>query len=310
MLKISIRELSSDYANDLINVGFQHATELHPTLINKSLQSAGLLPRATKLVAYSIEKKQAIGFLCLNEDNGLINSIKFVFVDPKFRRMGVASKMVNYCLNIARKRGVKKIFLDVEGMNNQLINLYASLGFHVIGTKLSGQGYISDFSRLRIITHTMKGQGYIANFILKESGQLIALPLNQENNKKLFFDIYQPCMGKELIDFFELNPDNIINGYSQIWSNFCFKDVFINKANNAYALIFNRPFFSDATVELNSVSPEITPLILNDLVRLLDKRGIVYVNVILFNVNNESCYQWFKEKKFRLLHFTTMGISL
>ncbi len=309
--KIIFTELASENANDLIRAGFPFGDrELCPPLSQRLLQSTGSVSPSTKLVAYHNEEKRAIGFLCLNEDNALINSIKFVFVDPRFRRMGLASRMVTYGLRLAKEKGAKKVFLDVEGMNSNVINMYADLGFQKVGTKLVGQGFITELSRLKVITSTLKGQGYIAKFTSKESGQLIALPLNSKRNRKLLFNIYQSCMGQRLTDFFKLNVDNIINGYSQIWSHFCLRDAFTNKETNSYVLIFNHPFFSNASIELNSLSPTNIPLILNDLVKLLDKRGIAYAHITMFNITDDKCLQWFKEKGFRLSHFTTMGISL
>ena len=117
-------------------------------------------------------------------------------------------------------------------------------------------------------------------------------------------------MDKRLLTFFELNPDNIMNGYSQIWKHFCFRDLFINNLADSYALIFNRPFFSNASVEVNSLSLTNIPLLLDDVVRVLDNKGMAYAHITLFNVCDSACQRWFIDKGFKFFRFSTMGITL
>jgi ribosomal protein S18 acetylase RimI-like enzyme len=306
-----IKELTPEYANDLINTGFAFGIgELYPPLSFSFLQAAGLIPRVTRLVAFHTEEKRAIGFLCLIEENDSVFSIKFVFVNPKFRRLGIASLLFNFALNLAKHRGARQVYLDVEDWNSNAAKLYEQLGFQNIGTKMAGQGFLTNNARLRVVKHTLKGQGYFTNFSHKETGQLIRLKLDSEKNKKLLFNIYQSCMRKRFLTFFKLNPENIINGYSQMWRRFCFRDVFVNSPANSYALIFNRPLFSNASLEVNSLSQANIPFILDDLVKILDEKGIAYAHITLFNVCDPACQRWFKDKGFKLFRFFTMGITL
>jgi GNAT superfamily N-acetyltransferase len=308
---LAIKELTPEYANDLVSAGFPFdIKELYPSLSQKLLHAAGLIPRINRLVAYHIEEKHAVGFLCLVEDNISVYSIKFVFVNPKFRKMGVASTLFNFALRLAKNRGARKVYLDVEDWNVNAAKLYERLGFKIIGTKMAGQGHLTNNSRLRVVTSTLMGHGYFTNFTFKKTGQLIRTKTDSKKNKTLLFNIYQSCMGKGLLTFFELNPDNIINGYSQIWKNFCFRDIFLNNSANSYALIFNRPFFSNATVEVNSISQANIPFILDDLVKILDDKGMVYAHITLFNIFDLECQSWFKDKGFKIFHFSTMGMTL
>jgi ribosomal protein S18 acetylase RimI-like enzyme len=306
-----IKELTPEYANDFINAGFEFGRgELYPPLSFSLLQAARLIPRVTRLVAFNTEEKLAVGFLCLIEENASVYSIKFVFVNPKFRKKGVASILFNFALNLAKHRGARKVYLDVEDWNSNAAKLYEKLGFQIIGTKIAGQGFLRNNARLRVITQTLMGRGYFTNFSYKGTDRLIRLKTDSEESKKLLFNIYQRCMSKRFLTFFELNPDNIMNGYSQMWRHFCFRDKYLNSPANSYALIFNRPFYSNAAIEVNSLSSENIPLILDELVKILGDKGIAYTHITLFNVCDSACQRWFNDKGFKLFRFSTMGITL
>ncbi len=117
-------------------------------------------------------------------------------------------------------------------------------------------------------------------------------------------------MNQKLIDFFELDADNVMNGYSRFCQPFFLKDVFINELGNSYALIFNRPFFSNATVELGGTSNEAIPSLMDELFKILHKRGMSYVCMTVFNTSDPTYSRWFKEKHFQVFNFTMMGINL
>ena len=120
--KIVIKALAHDDANDLISAGFPFGNEpLNQPRIYRFLQAARFFPHTTKLVAYNVEEKRAIGFLCLVENTTSIYSIKFVFTDPRFRKMGVATRLLNFALLLAKKRGAKKVHLDVVSMDTPVI---------------------------------------------------------------------------------------------------------------------------------------------------------------------------------------------
>lgn len=307
--KLVIRETTPKDANDLFSVGFPFGySELNPPLSNGFLQAIRLVPRATRLVAYHTEEKRAIGTLCLIEDNASLYNIKFVFVDPRFRKLGVASQLFNFALLLAKERDAKKVFLDVE-LTNTALSLYKQLGFEILGSKFVAQGYLSKFARLRAITSALKGQGYLSKFSFNKerARHLIAMQTSSKSGKELLFDVYQRCLDQKLIDFFELDANNFMNGYFQMQRLFFLRDAFIDDSANSFALVLNRPFFSDATVELCSVSDAVTPSFLEELFKILDKRGMSFASITLLNVNDAGCLRWFKEKGFKTFQFLIMG---
>lgn len=62
-------------------------------------------------------------------------------IDPNFRRRGFGSKLLMAALSVLKKRGVRRVFLEVREGNLPAINLYSKLGFSVCGKR---KGYYSD----------------------------------------------------------------------------------------------------------------------------------------------------------------------
>ncbi len=64
-----------------------------------------------------------------------------IAIDPSYRRLGLGSKFVDYLVNQAEKKQVKKIFLDVRKSNVAAIALYEKFNFSKIGIR---KKYYSD----------------------------------------------------------------------------------------------------------------------------------------------------------------------
>ena len=173
---------------------------------------------------------------------------------------------------------------------------------------MMGQGFISRFPRFRMIGCTMMGQGYISRLIPKKKKELVTLNLSSKRNKDLLFKIYQSCINQKWKDFFNATPYNFINGYLHDYHSFFFRDVFVNNQLNSFILFFNRPFFSNATVEMYTASNFVFS-ILDELIETLNKRGISYINIKLFNFNSDFS-SWSKEKGLEMLRFVNMGKTL
>ena len=66
-----------------------------------------------KIVAFAV--------VSVSFDEGYLHLIA---VDSYFRKQGIATKLLNHCEQLAKKRGVCKIILDVRISNNSAIKLY------------------------------------------------------------------------------------------------------------------------------------------------------------------------------------------
>ncbi|SHH32172.1 GNAT family N-acetyltransferase [Thermosipho atlanticus] len=62
--------------------------------------------------------------------------IQNISVDKRFRGQGLGTKLLEYCIRVAKKEGYKEIYLDVE-KSNRAKNLYLRKGFKIIDEKRS-----------------------------------------------------------------------------------------------------------------------------------------------------------------------------
>ena len=60
--------------------------------------------------------------------NGDLDSIA---IDPKYRKLGIGSQLVNYTIERFKKMGLKKVFLEVRTTNKKAISFFKKLGFEI-----------------------------------------------------------------------------------------------------------------------------------------------------------------------------------
>lgn len=95
--------------------------------------------RAVYLAAVD-EKGQAIGYIGMWDILGE-GHITDIAVHPKFRRKGIAAKLLNEIIHCAKKRNIKSLTLEVRKSNIPAISLYKKYGFVEYGTR---KGYYQD----------------------------------------------------------------------------------------------------------------------------------------------------------------------
>jgi predicted GNAT family N-acyltransferase len=308
--KIVITELTHEFAVNLRRHSyFTSSNVLNLDLRNRLCQIIKMLPRATKLVAYETEKKCSIGFLCLEENTDWLYSIKYVFVDPKYRKMGVATRLLNYAMTLAKAKGAKKVNLNVY-KGSMAIELYRRLGFTVIGHTLLGQGYLLQGAPFRVMRRIIVGQGFLTKLAEGKKGCLFELSTSSRRNREMLFCIYERCMSKKWTNFFEIDSDNLMNGARHVWRPPFFKDALVNKSADSFVLIFNRPLSYKATVELYLTSDVEIQSVLEDVLRILVKRGVSLAQITLFNSSEKIALSWFQEKEMKTFQFVAMGKTI
>ena len=92
-------------------------------------------------------------------------------------------------------------------------------------------------------------------------------------------------MGVRWIDFFEITPQNILNGFAQDFQRPCLKAAFINDFVDSFALVSYIPPFSKVTIEVCAVSDGCITSLLQGLFRILHQKGILYAKMTLLNIN-------------------------
>lgn len=278
---------------NLIDSGFPFSNiAFNYSLKDQIFRAVNLSPHQLSLVAFHAGKKRAIGFLSLVVHTQTLYSVRYIFTDPNFRRMGVASRLINYALILAKKRHAKKVFLTTDRISDAT-RLYQKLGFKKI-----------------IEASVLKAEGCASIIPSKTKGQLIRLQTRSYKNKNLLFKIYQQSMGQDWIDFFETNRDNLLNGHSQDFQNFFSKTVFTNDSKDFFAIVFSLPLLRTATAELYSISDALFPKMLEALMKNLLDRGITYVKLLLFNINDSTCFNFLEENQFYPYQGIYMGRSL
>ena len=309
--KVIIKKLTRKHAIDLMSDSILVTSGvLNQTVKYKMMQTIKLLPQSTKLVAYHTKEKRAIGFLCLEKNTDWLYSIKYVFVDSKCRKSGIATGLLNYAMILAKEKGAGKVNLNVDLTSPHLINLYKKFGFTEIGNTLLAQESRSGLTVFRTIKSTILGLSYLTKHTPAKECQFHKLQTNSRKNQEILFNIYQSCVDQKWMEFFEINAKNVLNGSRHVWQPPFFREVIINESANSFALIFHQPLFSKATVELYSTSNTVFPSILDSLMKILSNKGINFIQITLFNLTNNTAVNWFKEKRMMTFQFAAMGRTL
>jgi GNAT superfamily N-acetyltransferase len=291
--KIIIRRFIHDDSHDLIKAGFKYGYRvLYPSFYDKLLRATKLAPRKINLVAYHIESSHVIGFISIVLHTASLCSIRNVFLDPTFRRRGVATRLMNHALILAKKRGVKKVCLTSYPLS-PATKLYRKLGFRQI-----------------VKTYIVRGQGCTSNFPIENDDPLIALSRHSQRTKNLIFNIFRRSMGKEWVDFFGSNGVNLFNGHLHNFGRFFSKSLFVNDSNTSFAIIYRLPLLHTATVELYGLSDSSFPAMFKSIMKILNRRGITYSTVFLFNVESKECKDLLNEYQFYPYQAIYMGRRL
>lgn len=81
-----------------------------------------------------------LGFVCfwiVADETHILN----IAVHPRFRRQGIASRLLAHVLEFSKRMGVQYFALEVRNRNQAAIELYKGFGFRVAGIR---KGYYSD----------------------------------------------------------------------------------------------------------------------------------------------------------------------
>jgi ribosomal-protein-alanine N-acetyltransferase len=68
---------------------------------------------------------------CILDQGELAN----VAITPRMRSMGLGTRLLSRVLDIARDRGVEKVFLEVRASNARALDLYRRFGFTDVGLR-------------------------------------------------------------------------------------------------------------------------------------------------------------------------------
>ena len=289
--RVIFRHFTKNDSLDLTIAGFPFNNSiLKKPIHSRFFQTIGFESQNTGLVAFHVQEKRAIGFLSLVEHTRWLNSIKFVFTDSNFRKMGVATGLLNYALSLAKKRGAKKVWLGSSPKEIPIMNLYNKLGLKIIADNLD-----------------IHCSGPIPNLSAKAAERLTPLNLSSRADKNFLYNIYQLCVGNKFIDFFETNHNKLCNGYSQDFTRFFSKTAFTNASLDSIAMLYNRPLLRHVYVELFSFSDLSSRSMLEMLFRFLIGRGTKFATISVYNVKTDECFQMLEKKGLHPYESIVMG---
>ena len=92
------------------------------------------------------EETEPAGYLFAQFQNHLANWARFelkllyiqhLIVAPKFRRRGIATKLLSAALDAARSRGIERVELDVWSFNSEARHFYSKNGFKVFNERMT-----------------------------------------------------------------------------------------------------------------------------------------------------------------------------
>ena len=97
---------------------------------------SSLLEEDPGQVLVAVESGELVGYLMFQREvrpplemNHKLSYVTDLYVKPKYRRRGVARKLLQSCLNTLREKGATDVQLRVWHMNQGAIALYRQLGF-------------------------------------------------------------------------------------------------------------------------------------------------------------------------------------
>ena len=77
----------------------------------------------------------------------------FLYVIPKFRRDGVGTRLLQGFIEDLKRKGVRRVFLEVSEVNSAAIQLYQNSSFKIVGTR---ERYYSDGSSALVMSRCLE----------------------------------------------------------------------------------------------------------------------------------------------------------
>ena len=104
-----------------------------------------------------ILEEKITGFCFFKKIDNYIE-IYSLFVDPRYRKRGVAKFLMKICIDFCIKNDLKKIILDVNEKNFQAIEFYKKIGFIFCGKRKDyykdNENFYDSFTMYKIVWFT------------------------------------------------------------------------------------------------------------------------------------------------------------
>ena len=127
----SIRRMTVEDLEEILAI--EQASYLTPWS-RRAFEGEIRAPHATPLVLGQPNPPSVIGYVCswrTVDECHILN----VAVHPSFRRIGLASQMIDHLLETCQRDGILSYYLEVRVSNEGAISLYKKYGFRVCGVR-------------------------------------------------------------------------------------------------------------------------------------------------------------------------------
>jgi len=78
-----------------------------------------------------------VGMFGLEQTGTNIFELRRMYVDPDFRRMGIAKMLLQYAENLVRERGARQIILSTSELQQAALSLYRNADYHAMKEELA-----------------------------------------------------------------------------------------------------------------------------------------------------------------------------
>jgi len=85
----------------------------------------------------AISDSTLVGMFGLEQTKTSIFELRRMYVDPDFRRMGIAKKLLQYAEDLVRKRGARQIILSTSELQQAALSLYRNADYHAMKEELA-----------------------------------------------------------------------------------------------------------------------------------------------------------------------------
>ncbi len=133
-MEIRIDDLTGQEIFDLLN---EHLQDMHAASPPESVHALDLSRlKSADITFWTVwSEGNLAGCGAIKELNSSEGEIKSMRTAKKYRRKGVAAKLLNHILAVAQERKYKKLYLETGSVEyfNAALNLYKSIGFRECG---------------------------------------------------------------------------------------------------------------------------------------------------------------------------------
>jgi len=125
--------LENKHVEEIYNLQINNADEFGNNIWSR-LEINSLIKKTEFFSTIFLEQKRIEAFGMFFEASNFLD-LYSLFVSPKFRKLGIATTIINYAVDHCKKKNLVKIVLEVNEKNTKAINFYIGKNFTKTGRR-------------------------------------------------------------------------------------------------------------------------------------------------------------------------------